>query len=171
MADQRPKQTAARKLQVVALSSAAIATVYAVGWAATRPGAPSDDQLVRLLPGQQRPLRVGLRPPVPPGRYSDGTWTGAASNAYGKVEVAVRIQGGRITAARITRTNTFYPASSIAGLPVQVVARQSADVDVVSGATASWQDFVNAVQQALTTAAGKPWPPPREGCDRRPLLA
>jgi len=31
MADQRPKQTAARKLQAVALSSAAIATVYAVG--------------------------------------------------------------------------------------------------------------------------------------------
>jgi uncharacterized protein with FMN-binding domain len=163
MAEQRPKRPGARKLQTVALSSAAIATVYAIGWAATRPDAPSNDQVVRLLPGQHRPVRAGLRPPVPPGHYSDGTWTGAASNAYGEVEVAVRIQGGRIAAARITRTTTFYPVSLITGLPAQVVERQSADVDVVSGATASWQDFANAVQQALTTAAGKPWPPPREG--------
>jgi uncharacterized protein with FMN-binding domain len=163
MADQRAKRTGARKLQVVALSSAAIATVYAIGWGATKPGAPSDEEYVRLLPGQERPARAGLRPPVPPGRYTDGTWTGAASNAYGKVEVAVRIQGGRITAAQITRTTTFYPASFIAALPGQVVQRQSADVDVVSTATASWQDFVNAVQQALTRAAGKPWPPAREG--------
>jgi len=163
MSDQRPKRTGPRKLQVVALSSAAIATVYALGWAATRPGAPGDEQPVRLAPGQQRPIRAGLRPPAPPGHYSDGTWTGVASNAFGEVEVAVRIQGGRIAAARLARTSTFYPASAIAALPGQVVERQSADVDVVSGATASWQDFVNAVQQALTRAAGKPWPPAREG--------
>jgi uncharacterized protein with FMN-binding domain len=163
MADPHPKRPGARKLRVVALSSAAIATVYAIGWGATRPGASSDDQLVRLLPGQERPARSGLRPPVPPGRYTDGTWTGAASNAYGRVEVAVRIQGGRITAAAITRTTTFYPASFIAALPAQVVERQSADLDVVSTATASWQDFVDAVQRALTTAAGRPLPPARGG--------
>src|SRR6266545_6911844 len=117
MSDQRPKRTGPRKLQVVALSSAAIATVYALGWAATRPGAPGDEQPVRLAPGQQRPIRAGLRPPAPPGHYSDRSWTGVASNAFGEVEVAVRIQGGRIAAARLARTSTLYPASAIAALP------------------------------------------------------
>jgi uncharacterized protein with FMN-binding domain len=66
--------------------------------------------------------------------------------------VAVTIQGGRIANVALTQVTTQYPASRIAALPGQVVARQSAQVDRVSGATYSTQAFQQAVQQALGKA-------------------
>jgi uncharacterized protein with FMN-binding domain len=45
-----------------------------------------------------------------------------------------------------------YPCSMIAMLPPQVVARQSADVDIVSGATQSGQAFSLAIDRALAKA-------------------
>ena len=58
----------------------------------------------------------------------------------------------RRTNVALTRVTTQYPASRIAALPGQVVARQSARVDRVSGATYSVQAFQQAVQQALAQA-------------------
>jgi uncharacterized protein with FMN-binding domain len=85
--------------------------------------------------------------------YKDGTFTGAGTSRRGGFEVAVTVQGGRITNVALTRVTTQYPASRIAGLPAQVVARQSAQVDRVSGATYSVQAFQQAVQEALAQAA------------------
>jgi uncharacterized protein with FMN-binding domain len=65
------------------------------------------------------------------------------------VAVGVTVQGGRITNVVMTQVTTQYPASRIAALPAQVVARQSAQVDRISGATYSVQAFQQAVQQAL----------------------
>jgi uncharacterized protein with FMN-binding domain len=65
----------------------------------------------------------------------------------------VTIQGGRIASVTITRATTQYPVSDIAGLPNQVVQRQSAQVDVVSGATYSATAFRSAVTQAPSKAA------------------
>jgi uncharacterized protein with FMN-binding domain len=45
-----------------------------------------------------------------------------------------------------------YPLRDIAGLPGQVVQRQSAQVDIVSRATYSSQAFRGAVSQALSKA-------------------
>ena len=85
--------------------------------------------------------------------YQDGTYAGTGTSRFGNVEVAVTVQGGRIANVALTRVTTKYPASRIAALPGQVVARQSAQVDNVSGATASAQAFRSAVQQALGKAA------------------
>ncbi|MGP3739900.1 FMN-binding protein [Bacillus sp. 4A_MP2] len=52
----------------------------------------------------------------------------------------------------MTSDNTRYGQSSISSLPNEVVIRQSADVDTVSGATLSTQDFETAVAQALEQA-------------------
>jgi uncharacterized protein with FMN-binding domain len=84
--------------------------------------------------------------------YRDGTYAGAGTSRFGNVEVAVTVQGGRIANVALTRVTTKYPASRIAALPGQVVSRQSAQVDNVSGATASAQAFRTAVQQALGKA-------------------
>jgi uncharacterized protein with FMN-binding domain len=54
----------------------------------------------------------------------------------------------------ITRSTLQYPLRDIAGLPQQVVDRQSAQVDVVSRATYSSTAFRQAVTQALSGAKG-----------------
>ncbi len=84
--------------------------------------------------------------------YKDGTYTGVGQSRRGGGQVALTVQGGRIASVNITRVSTQYPVSDIASLPAQVVARQSAQVDRVSGATYSRMAFRGAVQQALSQA-------------------
>jgi hypothetical protein len=67
----------------------------------------------------------------------------------------VVIADGRITSAEITRCLTRYSCTWIAHLPGQVVSRQSADVDYVSGATQSTDAFYYAVVDALSKAKGE----------------
>jgi uncharacterized protein with FMN-binding domain len=87
------------------------------------------------------------------GAYKDGTYTGEGNSRRGGFDVAVTIQGGRVANVQITRAFTQYPASRVSALPGQVVSRQSAQVDNVSGATYSAQAFKQAVAQALSQAA------------------
>jgi len=89
---------------------------------------------------------------APTGAYKDGTFNGTGTSRFGNVELAVTVQGGKITGVELTKVATKYPASRIAALPGQVVARQSAQVDNVSGATASSTAFRTAVQAALAQA-------------------
>jgi uncharacterized protein with FMN-binding domain len=84
--------------------------------------------------------------------YRDGTYTGSGTSRRGGVNVSVTIQSGRIASVTITSVSTQYPVSRISALPAQVVARQSGQVDNVSGATYSAQAFSLAVQAALTKA-------------------
>jgi uncharacterized protein with FMN-binding domain len=85
--------------------------------------------------------------------YRDGTYQGSGTSRRGGFVVAVTIQGGRIANVTFTQVTTQYPVSRVAALPGQVVARQSAQVDRVSGATYSVQAFQQAVQQALAKAS------------------
>jgi uncharacterized protein with FMN-binding domain len=144
--DAAPWRTRVHKVQVAALSAAAIAMTYEAGYL--------------LVTGPVGPARTvspaSLLPPAQAGQYRDGTYTGRARNVYGIVEVEVTVAGGDITAVRIVDCTTFYPPSYLDGLPDKVIAAQSADLPVVSGATGSWQDFTAAVQQALGKAAGLP---------------
>jgi uncharacterized protein with FMN-binding domain len=86
------------------------------------------------------------------GALKDGTYTGTGSSRRGDVWVSVQVQGGRILTVTITRSTLQYPLRDIAGLPAQVVQRQSAQVDTVSRATYSSQAFRTAVFQALSKA-------------------
>jgi uncharacterized protein with FMN-binding domain len=85
--------------------------------------------------------------------YRDGTYSGMGTSRRGNVWVSVTIQGGRIELVSITRSTLQYPVRDIAGLPAQVVGKQSSQVDIVSGATYSSQAFRTAVSQALQEAA------------------
>jgi uncharacterized protein with FMN-binding domain len=84
--------------------------------------------------------------------YKDGTFTGEASNRIGGVQVAVTTKADKIVAVKITNCTTSYSESNIAGLPQQVISKQSATIDLVSGATLMSEDFQGAVQQALHQA-------------------
>lgn len=140
-----PWRTRGQKLQLVAISAATVGALYGAGHLLV------DSPMVADAPSSTS--GQGLIPPARPGNYRDGTYTGTAQNEFGGVSVAVTIASGRISTVRITGCNTFFPQTYIDGLPTKVITAQSADVAAVSGATGSWQDFVQAVQQALRQAA------------------
>jgi len=91
-------------------------------------------------------------PPASPVAYKDGAYEGVGRSRRGDVEVTVTIQGGRITRVSLDTVTTYYPVRYIASLPAQVIAHQSANVDLISGATISVGAFRTAVQQALAQA-------------------
>jgi uncharacterized protein with FMN-binding domain len=141
--------------RLVALSTSAIAAVYFAGLAATRgadAGISSADvmQPAALSSSVATSATATSAPVVSP--YKDGTYSGTGASRRGDVSVSVTISAGRITAVNLTKVATEYPASAIASLPAQVVAKQSAQVNGVSGATYSAQAFRGAVQAALQQA-------------------
>ncbi|MDQ6671124.1 MAG: FMN-binding protein [Chloroflexota bacterium] len=105
-------------------------------------------------PGAARAAPTPQATPSAPtqGTYKDGTYTGQGSSRRGGVAVSVVVQGGRIVSVTITQSTLQYPLRDIAGLPAQVVQRQTAQVDTVSRATYSSQAFKGAVTQALSKA-------------------
>jgi len=82
----------------------------------------------------------------------DGVYSGWGTSRHGDIQATVEIKGGRITAAYISQCLTRYSCSWIAALPPQVVTRQSAEVDYVSGATQSTNAFYYAIVEALNKA-------------------
>jgi uncharacterized protein with FMN-binding domain len=91
---------------------------------------------------------VNEKPPL----LKDGIYKGWGTSRHGDIEASVEIKNGRIAEASISQCLTRYSCSWIAMLPDQVVARQSAEVDVVSGATQSTNAFYYAVLEALKKA-------------------
>lgn len=119
----------------VALGVAVLLTGYVVGYVRTT---PARELLV------ERPTHRGL--------YRDGTWAAWGDSPHGRVFATIVIWRGRITSAEITTCRMRYPCSMIAALPSQVVTRQGAGVDVVSGATQSAEAFSLGVDRALELA-------------------
>jgi uncharacterized protein with FMN-binding domain len=85
-------------------------------------------------------------------QLKDGTFAGWGTSRHGDVEAAVQIKDGRIVSAFIVQCLTQYSCSWISALPPQVVTRQSAEVDYVSGATQSSNAFYYAIVEALSKA-------------------
>jgi uncharacterized protein with FMN-binding domain len=69
------------------------------------------------------------------------------------MSVAVTVRGGRVKSVEITDSTTVFPPNAVSPLVPEVMARQSANLDIVSGATGSSQAFQGAVQAALGRAA------------------
>lgn len=111
--------------------------------ASPKPTATTRPTATPAPPATATPVATGLR---------DGTYTGTGSSRRGGIRVALTVKGGRITNVAITGSSTEYPVSWISALPPEVVANQSAQIDLVSGATYSSIAFQGAVQQALAQA-------------------
>jgi uncharacterized protein with FMN-binding domain len=164
--------------RLVALSASGVAAIYLAGLYATQ----AADQRLAGATGGSGSIAAPPRSPSTPGTgvpasgmspapgrsaatptavsgYRDGTYQGTGTSRFGNLTVAVTVTGGRIVDVSFTRVSTSYPASRIAALPGQVMERQSAQVDRVTGATASARAFQQAVQQALAQAQSGGAPP------------
>lgn len=120
-------------------------------------------------PGQVAPSPTVSPSPVPAGQpgaspspspsptgAADGTFMGADfPNRFGDVQVRVVISGGRITDVQpvqmpVDRTRSAY-ISQVAGpmLRSEVLQAQSAQIDIISGATYTSESYAQSVESAL----------------------
>jgi uncharacterized protein with FMN-binding domain len=91
--------------------------------------------------------------------YKDGTYTGSgADHMYGTVQVRVIIEGGQIAGIQFLRLPSGRGESdemSNYAAPIlarEAIAAQSADVQVISGATLTSRAFMESLQAALDQA-------------------
>lgn len=112
-----------------------------------QPAAPAPEPTAAAAPAAPTAKKLW-----PKEAYNDGVFLGWGSSRHGDVQAKITIKDGRIEAAEISQCWTRYSCSWIEHLPPQVLARQSANVDRVSGATQSADAFYWAVVDALNKA-------------------
>lgn len=85
----------------------------------------------------------------------DGVFSGQAQGFAGTVIVDVTISGGKVTdiKARPHQETPFIADPAIETLTQNMLAAQSADVEVVSGATYTSKAFIKSVEQAIKQAS------------------
>ncbi len=143
-----PSSAASSAAVVTPTAAVAAAAPTAPTPAVPAPAAPRTDSVV------QRAATVAEAPAAAKEKvgYTDGIFYGWGTSRHGDIQAEVEIKNGRIVSASIAQCLTRYSCSWIAALPAQVLSRQSADVDYVSGATQSTNAYYYAVVDALLKA-------------------
>lgn len=97
--------------------------------------------------------------PSTTGMYKDGEYTGDSVDAYyGNVQVKVVVSNGRISDVQFLNypqdrnTSREINSQAMPLLKQEVIQTQSSSVDIVSGATATSQAFIQSLQSALSKA-------------------
>ena len=90
-------------------------------------------------------------------KYTDGTYSGTAKGMNGDVTVEVTVKSDKIESVNVTSHNetTGISDAAIEQIPTSIVEKNSAEVDIVAGATVTSNAIMQAVTQALDKAAGK----------------
>ena len=99
--------------------------------------------------------------PVAQGQYKDGTYTGSVADAYyGKLQVVAVVQNGKITDVQFPvypddpGHTTQVSQRALPQLKSEAIAAQSANVDIISGATQDSDAFQQSLASALAQAKG-----------------
>jgi len=150
------RSAAAAAAAPTAVSAPAAPVEIPSGIAPTTAAAPPPVTAPTERPAAETPTPIAPaapKPEKPEGpRWKDGHYYGMGYSRHGDIEASIWIEAGKITTASISKCLTRYPCDWIAKAPGQVVFRQSADVDFVSGATESVSAFYYAVLEALGKA-------------------
>lgn len=88
---------------------------------------------------------------------ADGTYEGSANGFSGKIKVSVVIKNQTIRSINILSNSddeAFFNRAK-EGVIAGIIAKQSTDVDTVSGATYSSRGIINAVKDALSSSDGE----------------
>jgi uncharacterized protein with FMN-binding domain len=110
-----------------------------------------------------QPIPTAQPTPVPvvqaKGAYTDGEYAGSVTDAYyGNMQVKAIIQAGKISDVQILeypndrRTSIRINSIAIPYLINETIQVQSANVDVISGATLTSEAFAQSLQVALDSA-------------------
>jgi uncharacterized protein with FMN-binding domain len=95
------------------------------------------------------------------GQYRDGNYQGTSANAYyGRVQVNANIKNGKLASVDVLsypndrRTSRNINEQALPLLEQEAIQAQSADVDIVSGATLTSHAYVQSLNSALASARG-----------------
>ena len=91
---------------------------------------------------------------------ASGALTGTADGFMGPITVSVTMDGDTITAVEVV-SNSETPeiaGAALEQIPAAIVAANSPDVDVVSGATYTSNGIINAVKNAISGTSPEPEP-------------
>lgn len=93
------------------------------------------------------------------GTYKDGTYKGPEVDAfYGLVEVQATVQNGKLSNVQFLeypndrRTSVQINSIAIPYLQQEALQAQTANVDIISGATLTSEGFIMSLQSALASA-------------------
>jgi uncharacterized protein with FMN-binding domain len=113
-----------------------------------------------------RVIKVGMKSSVDSGAkpaaygFVDGTYTGPVTDAYyGLIQIQAFIRGGRLMALRVLRfpsdrrTSIIINRQALPMLRDEAISAQSADVDIISGATLTSRAFIQSLGGALKKAS------------------
>jgi uncharacterized protein with FMN-binding domain len=102
---------------------------------------------------------IAIPTPKPRGQYKDGSYTGSVQDAfYGNIQVQAVISGGKITNVIFlqypndNRTSQYINSQADPMLAQEAIQAQSAQINGVSGASASSQAFQTSLADALSQA-------------------
>lgn len=145
-----------RNIGITALAAATIGgyTLY------QRTASASDAPEMLQTAGINRLAQATPLPDTTTALYNDGEYQGDSVQAarWGNVQVTVIIEGGEITDFRIDdypyhrSTSQRISQVAIPRLMQEVIEAQSADIDLVSGATPTSEAFIESLQSALDQA-------------------
>lgn len=124
---------------------------------------PSDDDTPTVGNKNSTPTSSSISP-IPTAaksnKFRDGTFTGSLEDAYyGNYQVAAVINNGQITDINFliypndNRTSRSVNSQAMVYLKAEAIQSQSAQVDIVSGASSSSEAFIRSLGSALKEAA------------------
>jgi uncharacterized protein with FMN-binding domain len=129
------------------------------------PAVSSSNPPATPVPGTATPRPVVATPtpvratPKPVGGYRDGSFTGNVVDAYyGNVQVKALISNGRIYDVQFLdypqdrNTSREINSQAMPILKSEAIQTQNANVDIVSGASATSQAFIESLTSALAQA-------------------
>jgi len=87
--------------------------------------------------------------PVTAAKLADGTYDGHYGDGRWANQLAVTVKGGRITDIQVRKTVVFEKPEVTTDLISRVIQAQKADVDIVSGATATSKAYLKSIEDAL----------------------
>ena len=111
---------------LIAISSAAIISIYTVGRANSSTaydrstGSEAPAATVSATTGSAQPTSGASST-----AYRDGTYTGRGTSRHGGMEVTLVVKDGKIASANVTSCGTRYPCSDINPLIRAAVSKQS----------------------------------------------
>lgn len=122
--------------------------------AAADPAPPSP---AKAVPSGAKAVPSGGRAATDDSGLKDGRYRGKTTDyAYGRIQVSLTVDGGKIVAADAVYPVTANPvvrnADAIRQLKQETLKKQSAKVDAVSGATLTSTAYRTSLQAALDAA-------------------